>query len=48
MRFIEALCKECNNEFKITFKEDIIPLLIHCPICGGSVKYLRIDTNGKD
>lgn len=48
MKFVEAVCKECKTEFKVTFKESILPLLISCPICGGDVKYIKIDSNGKE
>jgi len=45
MKFVEAVCNQCNNEFKITFKEDIPPYDISCPLCGGSVRYIRIDSS---
>ncbi len=45
MKFVEAVCKECNTEFKITFNEDIPPFDIKCPLCGGDVKYIKINTH---
>jgi hypothetical protein len=44
MRYIEAVCKECKNEFKITFKNDIPPFDIVCPLCGNNVKYIKINS----
>ena len=43
MKYIECTCKQCENEFKITFKEDIPPFEIKCPICSGDVIYNKIN-----
>ena len=45
MKYIEAVCKECKNGFKITFKEEIVPYDISCPLCGGRVRYLKINSS---
>ena len=45
MKFVEAVCKECKIEFKITFGEDIPPFDIKCPLCRGEVTYIKINSH---
>jgi len=44
MRFVRCECKDCHNEFMITFDNNIEDYKVSCPICKSeNVKYTWIN-----